>query len=270
MVRRASLVTAGLLALTGAPAWAETESAQPWLGIRMDQRYAVWGGVAVEIVYPDTAASMCGLRSGDEILSVGRSTVRNSEQLRAEILSRTVGDKLRVTYVRRGDVRRCSARLQPMLEPSELLHLELVDKAAPAFSLERRSTGGTVDDTSIRGRGVVLALFTTSCDACGDTIAALAGRLVSADIDVYAVTSDHPDAIDAYVQRTGMAVEIARDRGELIRRYLDSRLDPVILVIDHKGVVRFAGSGAGVDGVNLEGAELCATRAVRARRKDKA
>ena len=94
---------------------------------------------------------------------------------------------------------------------------------------------------------------------------------VNPAIDVYAVTADSDDAIDAYVQRMGLTVEVARDLGDFVQRHLYTfdRTDAAILVIDHKGIVRFAAHGPGVEAAQIDGAAFCVGQSLRARRKAK-
>jgi peroxiredoxin len=265
-------VGALLATLAVGVAHAETETrpaAKPWLGIHINE--GTWGGVAVIDVIEDTPASLCGLQGGDEILAIDRTEVHGTQQLQITISARDVNDKVTVTYVRGGDVKRCSTRLaEQITDPSEILHRRLVGKPVPAFSLLRRSDGAVVDDTTARGRIVVLALFSTSCDDCATAISSLSARVAdAARVDLYAVTADGEDAVDAYMQRLGLTAEVGADQGELVRRYLSDRGEPTILVVDHRGVVRFAATGAGTDDANLEGAELEVRRALKARRKAK-
>lgn len=246
---------------------------KPWLGISIDEQDATWGGVAVFDVIDDTPASLCGLRGGDEILAIDRVEVHGASELQVTIGAHKVGDRVSVSYVRSGDVRRCVTKLQAQVtDPTELLQRRLVDKTVPPVSLLRHADGVAVDDETIRDRVVVLGLFSTSCEGCAATLTELAARLADDDgartAMFYAVAADGDVALDAYVQRVGLTVDLASDQGELVRRYLQDREDVTILVIDHEGMVRFAASGAGPDDTHLDGAVFCASRAERARRKD--
>jgi peroxiredoxin len=266
-----------VLASLGAVAAAETSPAKvkvrPWLGISINDSDAVWGGVAVLDVFEDTPASLCGLRPGDEILAIDKIEVHGSSELQTTVGLRAVGNKITVSYVRRGDVHRCKTRLAAQItDATELLQRRLVDRAIPPFTLLRRSDGTTLDDTSTRGHVIVLALFTTACDDCAATIADLATRLAAEEtgdsVELHAVSGDGEQAIDAYVQRMGVTADLAIDEGKLVSRYLAERDAVTILVIDHDGIVRFAASGAGPDDTHLDTAAFCASRAERARRND--
>jgi peroxiredoxin len=269
-----ALVMVGL----GLPAVAAAESVDrkpkgtPWIGVRITDRNLSYGGVGVTDVFDDTPASMCGLQAGDEIIGVGLADVHGSEQLITVVKAYDVGDKVTVTYVRGGGVKRCKARLtQKIDDPTELLHRRVVDRAIPPFALRRVSDGTTVDDLAIRGRVTVLALFTTSCDDCATVITDLAEKAVGdlTHVDLLAVSNSDADTIKAYVQRVGLTAEVASDEGDLVAKYLGAQDEVTILVIDHKGVVKFAASGAGPDATHLDSAAFCVSRADRARRKAK-
>ncbi len=246
-----------------------TVKTRPWLGIHINE--GTYGGVAVLDVIDDTPASLCGLRAGDEILAIDRTEVHGTSALQLTIGAREVNDKVSVTYVRGGDVKRCATQLaEQITDPSEILHRRMVDKPVPPFSLLRRSDGSVIDDTTTRGRVLVLALFSTACDDCASAISALADRISdSGRVELYAVTVDGDDAVDAFVQRTGLSAEVGADQLDLVRSYLADRMEATFVVVDHRGVVRFAASGAGVEEANLDGAEFAVRRAIRARRKAK-
>jgi peroxiredoxin len=275
-----ALVSVVVLAWLGHAAAADAETkhrskvkVKPWLGISINDGDAVWGGVAVLDVFEDTPASLCGLRAGDEILAIDQIEVHGTSELQSTVGGLTVGTKIKVSYVRGGDVRRCKTKLAPQItDPTELLQRRLVDRVIPPFSLVRRSDGATIDDTTTRGHVVVLALFTTSCDACAATIGDLATRLAAeedgANVELVAVAADGEQAVDAYVQRMGVTADLALDQGKLVSRYVSDRDAVVILVVDHEGVVRFAASGPGPDDTHLDTAAFCASRGEHARRKD--
>ncbi len=199
--------------------------------------------------------------------------MHGSGELQATVGGHAVGDRVSISYVRRGDVRRCSTRLAPQVtDPTELLQRRLVDKTVPPFVFARRGDATPFEDTSLRGHVVVLGLFTTMCDSCAATLTELADRLAADDgargVTFTAVAAEGDQAVDAYVQRMGLSVDLASDKGDLVRHYLADRDDVTIVVIDHEGVVRFAASGPGPDDTHLDGAVYCATRAERARHKD--
>jgi hypothetical protein len=246
---------------------------RPWLGVSIDDQDASWGGVAVYDVFDDTPASLCGLRGGDEILAIDRVDVHGTGELQAIVSVHEVGDRVTLSYVRRNEVRRCATRLQPQVtDPTELLHRRLVDKAMPPFHFSTHADHVDLTDTGVRGDVVVLGLFSTSCDDCAAVLGDLADRLAADDgaraARFFAVAGEGDAALDAYVQRLGLGAPLAADTADFVRHYLADRDDATILVIDARGLVRFAASGRGPDDTQLDGAVYCASRAERARQKD--
>jgi peroxiredoxin len=266
-----ALACGGLVAgLAAAAAGEPAARPRPWLGVGISDQGVRWGGVALTEVHDDTPASLCGLRAGDEVVALDRTEVGHAGGLQSAIGARQVGDRVRVVYVRGTVLRRCTTRLAAQItDRTELLHRSLVDRPVPRFAVARRD-GTVIDEDAARGRVLVLAMFATSCEPCADTIAELDLRIADAGVTVLAATADGRDALDAYVQRLGLAVpagvEEAGLAARILRRYAGMPDEVAILVVDHKGVVRFAASGAGPESTHLDGAAHWAARAGRLRR----
>jgi hypothetical protein len=264
-----AVVLVGLVATAAAETAAPEPKGTPWIGVGITDRDLRYGGVGVTDVFDETPASLCGLQTGDEIIGVGLADIHGSNELIMVVGAYDVGDQVTVTYVRDGDVKRCKVELaQRIDDPTELLHRRLVDRAIPPFSLRKVSDGTPVDDVSIRGRVTVLAMFATSCDACATVITDLADKAVGdlTHVDLIAVSGAGADTLKAYVQRVGLTAEVATIESDLAR-YHRVQDEVTILVIDHKGIVRFAASGAGPDATHIDSAAFCVSRADRARRK---
>ena len=267
-----ALVVVGLAAPVAAETVDRKPKGTPWIGVRITDRDLRYGGVGVTDVFDDTPASLCGLQAGDEIIGLGRADVHGTQELQLVVGAHDVGDKVKVTFVRGGEVKSCRAKLTNRIDdPTELLHRRVVDRPIPPFTLTRLSDGTMVDDLTVRGRVTVLALFTTSCDDCATVITELAENAVGdlTHVDLIAVSNAGADTIEAYVQRVGLTAEVATDEGDLVAKYLGAQDEVTILVVDHKGVVKFAASGAGPDATHLDSAAFCVSRADRARRKAK-
>ena len=269
----AVMLLAGATAAAGPKQKKDKPRQKPWLGVSIDPQ-ASWGGVAVIDVFADTPAALCGLRAGDEIIAIDGVEVHGTTELQNTVGAREVGDKVKVSYVRGGDLRKCKAKLAVQVtDPTELVQRKLVDRPMPAFSLATHADGTVVDSASTRDQVVVLGLFSTACDDCATQLSDLASRFAADDaaaqVAFYAVSGDGAEAVDAYIQRMGLGVPIALDQADLVRRYLqEARTAVTIIVIDHDGKVEFAASGAGPDETHLDSAVFCASRAEHARRKD--
>jgi len=265
------LLSVLVIVVGGAAARAdEAQTARPWLGISISDTGARWGGIAVLDVFEDTPASLCGLRAGDEIFSIDRVEVHGTRELQQVVSAREIGEKVSVEYVRGEALHRCAAKLtEAISDPTELIQRRVLDRGILPFTLVGHADGAVIDDASSRGDVLVLALISTACEACIATLNDLAAAVEGTGARLYAVTADGETAADAFLQRTGVTVDLALEASEtgLVRRYLTDRDDATILLVDHKGVVRFAAVGAGLEAANLDGAAFCAERAERARRK---
>jgi hypothetical protein len=276
-MRSVGVVAIALSALLGgAVARAETkaEPAKPWLGVSINHTRSMLGGVYIVDTFDDTPASLCGLRAGDEILAVDGVEVMSSDQLQERVQARAIGDRVAVRYARVDadgaglQIRKCTTKLaQKITDPTELLHRRLVDRRVPSFTAKTIADDTVIDDASLRGEVVVLALFSTRCDTCAATVAELTKAL--GETRVIAIAGEEKDAVAAYVQRTGLGGEVAYEEADVVDRYLPDNTDVAILVVDHKGMVRFAASGLGPESTHVDSASFCVERAARALAKSK-
>lgn len=277
---------AGALALVAGAAVARADGdappRKPWLGVSINHTLSTFGGVHVVDTFDDTPASLCGMRAGDEILAIDGVEVSDGDQLQARVQARAIGDRVVVRYARveRGGrglkLRRCTTTLAERIDdPTELLHRRLVDRRLPAVRAIRLADDAVIDDAALRGEVAVLAVFSTRCDDCAAAIATLAaavaeaGDATDAGARVIAIAGEEEAAVRAYVQRTGLGGEIAIDPDGVVARYLTDRAQISILVVDHRGVVRFAASGLGPESTHVDSAAFCVERAARARDKSR-
>jgi peroxiredoxin len=119
-------------------------------------------------------------------------------------------------------------------------------KVAPEMSLRLRS-GGSLDAEARRGKVLVLAFFSTWCDACNEAIPALdvaARKLVGDDVLVVAVNEDESgEAVDRFVRKHRIALPIAFDGDGRLARHLELPTIPTMVVIDRAGAVRYMHAG---------------------------
>lgn len=236
------------LVLASAAAPARADEPAPWLGIGLDNRMGP--EVAVTEVYPGTAAARAGLQPGDLVVAIDGSPLMGSSDLVTRVRSRAVGDRLRLTVVRDGDldVRVTTVRLGARPSTSELLEARLVGTAVPALDLlEPRGPLG------LGPRTQVLVAFHARCDTCGPVADALAAAVVDDGLalPVRALVVGDPDAVGQYLRRVPLMTPVTRvpDEGDATAgRWLLSGVasadEGVVLVVDGKGVVQFAASTA--------------------------
>ena len=100
--------------------------ARPYLGVtifdkqtaaRYGYQLSIDKGVYIFQVALDGPAELANLRRGDVILAIDGTAVNSVTEIRAEITSKKVGDKITVTYERDGVEQTVEATLQEMPQP---------------------------------------------------------------------------------------------------------------------------------------------------------
>ncbi len=71
--------------------------------IRVDK--SIKSGVVIQDVIDGSAASLAGLKKGDVITKVGNVEVDDKAELRYQLYKYSVGDKLKISYNRSGDIK---------------------------------------------------------------------------------------------------------------------------------------------------------------------
>ncbi|MEZ4358745.1 MAG: PDZ domain-containing protein [Kofleriaceae bacterium] len=236
------LLILGALCLAQASALAQ-EAPRPWLGL-LRPRQGVFGVQIVE-VYEDSGAASAGLTVGDELLYVDDVPVSSVGELVAVIQQHAVGDRVAVRAIRNGVEVSVVVPLGAQVNDREMLHSRLVGKRAPSARLRRVDDDRVLDPCVLRGKVVVLAWFTTRCDACSAMIAKLAswtdgGR----DATLLAVTSAEPALLASYLSRNPLSLPLAVADEDDFSKYavLGGLVDNAVsfVVIDRNGVVRTA------------------------------
>lgn len=224
----------------------------PWLGL-LRPRQGVFGVQVVE-VYEDSGAAAAGLMAGDEILFLDGFPVTSVGELVMVVQRHAIGDVVEVRALRRGAELTMRVTLGARVDDRELLHRRLVGKPAPAATLRLAGDDREFDPSALRGKVVVLAWFSTRCDACGALISELMRwPALRRDAVVAAVTAAEPDLLATYLARSAVSVPVALADDEAYEQYglLAGRADTAVafVVIDRNGIVRVA---AAIDARELE------------------
>ncbi|MCL4228925.1 MAG: PDZ domain-containing protein [Myxococcales bacterium] len=271
------LALALALALAGgggvAPAAAEVEGApRVWLGISFDDQ----GGIAyVTDVHPGTGAAAGGLLPGDQIFAIDGRPLSAPGGLPGLVGAAQIGQRIEVMVVRNNRPLRLTPRLTARPPTEEIVYQRFIDRALPAVALFDRH-GVAVAATEWARRPQVWVVFDARCEGCADAAVRLRARLADAPGDGprpalrVVVLGQHVE-LQALLSRVPILGTVWRgDRGEdftVVRRFVASAVDPghdgVVLVVDPRGVVRFATSlSAGPAG--HDGACATAERVARA------
>jgi hypothetical protein len=252
---------------------------KPWLGIGFDDQGT---GIAyVRDVHPGTGASAVGLQPDDVIVEIDGRPLSPVVTLPLVINQHRIGQRITLTVFRVGPdgigkQLRLSPRLSAMPTTEELVYRRLFDRALPALTLFDRH-GAAVPAADWTRRPQVWMVFDAHCENCSGAASALRTRLVesedgAADVPMRTIVLGKPEELGAYMARVPIMGTVWRsERGDderpFIYRYflsgVDARNDGVILVLDHRGIVRFATAISAGDTAH-EGACAAAARAARA------
>jgi hypothetical protein len=286
-VRTAPALVSLLLAL-GATATARAESdvpppPKPWLGIGFHEEQFDYP--VVSDVHPGTGAASAGLQPNDRILAIDGIDLGPGMSLVELMKMHKVGDRLTLIVERRARNRdrrvRLTPRLTAMPTTDEIIYRRLFDRALPALTLFDRD-GAQVPAAEWTRRPQVWVLFDAGCDRCAGAVASLQAQLAAADdgaaeVPLRAIILGRHEELGAFLARIPVLGTVWRtERGDpedramaygIYRYFLsgieDTSNDGVMLVVDHRGIVRFATSISAGDAA-LEGACAAAARAARA------
>jgi len=276
------LVGVAFALAAGASARAESDAPpppRPWLGIG----FADNGGIAqVTDVHPGTGAAAAGILPDDMIIQIDGIPLNPSVGLAKLVTARKVGQRITVTLLRRngdgyyGEPMTVTPRLSAMPTTDELVYRRLFDRTLPALSLfDRHAAAVPVADWTRRPQ--VWAVFTPGCDVCASAATALRTRLAAsedgaADAPLRTIVIGQHAELSAFMARVPLVGTVWRidpgndERRSVVRFFLsgvDPDLDGVVLVVDHRGIVRFATAMSAGEAAH-DGACAAAARAVRA------
>jgi cytochrome c biogenesis protein CcmG, thiol:disulfide interchange protein DsbE len=233
---------------------APAEEASPWLGIGIERGKR---GVKVNQVIEGAPADLAGVAIGDEVLAIDRRPVLTPEDLIARIGEFKTGARVKVEILRAGRRFIVTARLTARLDDQEVLERHILDKPAPAFELpvvdrDADAEKQTLSLASLRGKVVLIEFLATWCGPCKTTygtLGALQARRRGDGLVVLGISEESEAALRALASQEQLGFRLARDASLVTHADFHSKgvrhVTPTIFVIDRKGVVRFAGLGAG-------------------------
>ena len=231
-------------------------------------------------MYEESAAAVAGLTVGDIIIDIDGVTLVAPDLLPLLVARQHVGDVVSLSVARNGRLHRIGAMLTARLDESELLYRRLVGRLAPSISLSRLDGGSTAVPTS---SVTVLAWFALRANDIAPIAAELAAwrdHSGSPDVNVIAATEGESESVRAFVARTPLAIAVAyedpaklaaTDTTAIARYTVDRSTHPAatIIVIDHRGIVRFAAAVDENDHAGLDDALAAADRAIATARHDR-
>jgi thiol-disulfide isomerase/thioredoxin len=211
----------------------------PWLGIEMRRTNT---GVEVANVFPGSAAQSSGLKSGDRLLALGNSQIREPVDVHSALQGRQVGEDVDAQVMRAGTSLRLSLRLGAKPDTSELLRSVFVGKPAPSISSLRTVSGTVVPSlTQLQGKVVVLEFWATWCVACramAPTLNHWYETLSAQGARVLAVSSEPYEEVSNNLQQLGMRYPVFVDESTEVSQAYRAGALPTLFLIDQAGIVR--------------------------------
>ena len=216
----------------------------------------VWIGVGIEVgevgvlvtdVVEDAPAHAAGLLPGDEILAVDRIRVAEPVGLQRLVAGHHAGDEVELHVLRDRRHFRTRVELQLMPARDEILRRRLVDKPVPALEVEVLCGSIPGELAKLRGKVVLLHLFSTHCPSCQASHASLSDLASTRARDglvVLAISGQPAETLEQLIKSERPAFAVARDPDGAAARSLYADRLPVFVVVDRRGIVRFAAASA--------------------------
>ncbi|MDP9037544.1 MAG: redoxin domain-containing protein [Myxococcota bacterium] len=236
-----SALTFCLSAAAAFDASAQAVNVRPWLGVAM-LGDAPGQGARVAHVVRASPAERAGLREGDRVTRVARTSIVRREDVVRTVAGLTVGDVVEVAFLRAGKEQIARATLTSLPSSDALMRMELVGTSAPPWSGVDGVSGAFPESIgSLRGRVVILDFWATWCTPCrivAPKLSALQSRYGAQGLTVLGLSTEDAEKVAVFARRTAIGYAVGVDsRAETTHAYGVGSL-PTLVVIDKRGVVR--------------------------------
>ena len=239
-MRRIVLLLALLFAL---PARAQ-EAATPWMGIAVGTGDK---GVLVNQVIDGTPAERAGLKVGDQVVTIDGAAVAKPGDLIDRVMEKGVGTKVALGILRAGKSETVTLALESRPDQVQLLREHLVGHPAPAFALSDAKGPFPATLASLNGNVVVVEFWATWCGPCLASMPRLTAwqqKYGARGLRIVGVSEEPIELISKHAAEHKLAYTVAHDPGKVNEAYQVPAI-PTLVVIDRKGVIRYADVGGG-------------------------
>ncbi len=240
-----AIATAALAAslCTLIPAASRAQSpARPWLGVALDAP-SPGAGVRVGHVVRGSPAYTAGIREGDRLLTVAGATVASGADVVHAVATRSVGDMVEISFQHAGGPRTVRATLASFPAQDQMLRMDLIGAAAPAWGPDLAVVSGVVPSSlvGLRGRVVVLDFWATWCAPCRVSLPHLDDlqrRYAGSGLSVVGVSSEDAPIVASFVREMPVHYGVVADPDAHMPRAFGVVSLPTLVLIDKRGVVR--------------------------------
>lgn len=194
-------------------------------------------GVRIHKILPESAADRAGLKVGDLILSVNSAPVRAPRELVETIQKYASGTIVAVEYERGGKTHTIQIALGTRPETQSLR-----GKQAPDFTLPIYGSGNKFNLQP--GKVYIIDFWATWCGPCEPVRTSLEDFLHSkhsANVNVIGITTEDAATVKAFYNKRNPPYTILLDTESDVTMKYHVAGYPTLVVVDKKGIVRFAG-----------------------------